>query len=436
MLVALTIAGSDSIGGAGLEADLKVFASLGIHGACVITAITSQNTQRVSSILPIPPKHVISQLDAVLEDAKIASVKTGMLYSEEIVDAIVSRLTGFQFPIVVDPVLVAGVGDSLHRRNLIKALRDRLFPIAAIVTPNRSEAEVLSGVRIHSWNDSRKACREIARTGPKAVLLKGGHFNGAQAKDLLFIDGKFHEVSSQRLDARVHGGGCVLSSSIAGHLARGMNIKDAVFSAKAGVFESISTRYSVGKGVEVVNPMGSIERESMRYIVMIRLRKAAKEIESLLSLPWVPEVGINFVYALPMATDIEHVCGLEGRITSIGGSISHCGGVDFGASEHVARVVLAAMQFDPEMRSAINLRLSEENLTSLESAGMSLGSFGREKEPENRMTMEWGTRKAIETVGFVPDAIFDRGSVGKEPMIRLLGRDPNEILTKLRRVLN
>lgn len=228
----------------------------------------------------------------------------------------------------------------------------------------------------------------------------------------------------------------MLSSSIAGYLARGMNIKDAVFSAKAGVFESISLRYSVGKGIDVVNPMGSIERESMRYIVMTRLRKAAKEIESLLSLPWIPEVGINFAYALPMATDIEHVCGLEGRIASMGGSISHCGGVDFGASKHVARVVLAAMQFDQEMRSAINLRLSEKNLTILESAGMSLGNFDREREPKNRMTMEWGTRKAIETLGFVPDVIFDRGSVGKEPMIRLLGRDPNEILTKLRRVLN
>jgi hydroxymethylpyrimidine/phosphomethylpyrimidine kinase len=215
-----------------------------------------------------------------------------------------------------------------------------------------------------------------------------------------------------------------------------MNIRDAVFSAKAGVFESISSRYSVGKGIDVVNPMGSIERESMRYVVMTRLREAIREIESLLSPRWVPEVGINFAYALPMATGMEHVCGLEGRITSIGGSISHCGGVDFGASKHVARVVLTAMQFDPEMRSAINLRFSEENLTSLKSADMSLGSFGREKEPKNKMTMEWGTRKAIETLGFVPDAIFDGGSVGKEPMIRLLGRNPNEILTKLRRVLN
>jgi hydroxymethylpyrimidine kinase/phosphomethylpyrimidine kinase len=435
VLVALTIAGSDSIGGAGLEADLKAFASLGIHGTCVVTAITSQNTERVSGIFPVPIEHVLSQLDAVLGDAKVGSAKIGMLYSAKIASAVADRLAKENFPIVIDPVMVAGVGDSLHRKDLAKALRERLFPIATIVTPNRVEAEVLSGISIESWNDAKKACKKVGGMGPKAVLLKGGHFESAQATDLLFYKGRFHDISSPRLKAHVHGGGCTLSSFIAGYLAKDEDLKEAVVLAKARIHDSIASRYAVGKGIEVINPMAAVEKEVAKYSVLARLKEAAKRVESLLSSSWIPEVGINFVFALPRATGIDQVCGLEGRIISISGKPAHCGGVGFGASRHVATIALTSMQFDPEMRSAINLRFDKDNLARLRSAGLSIESFDRKKEPKGRKTMEWGTAEAIGNLGFIPDVIFDTGGVGKEPMIRLLGRDPEDILMKLRRAI-
>ncbi|MDD1768618.1 MAG: bifunctional hydroxymethylpyrimidine kinase/phosphomethylpyrimidine kinase [Methanomassiliicoccales archaeon] len=434
MLVALTVAGSDSIGGAGLEADLKAFASLGIHGACAVTAITSQNTQRVSAIFPVPTKHVLSQLDAILSDVRISSAKTGMLYSAEIARTVAGRLAEETFPIVVDPVMVAGVGDSLHKRDLIKAFEDRLLPIATIVTPNRFEAEVLAGIAIKDWEDAKKACRLIGKMGPKAVLLKGGHFDGAMATDLFFSKGRFNEISSPRLEFHVHGGGCTLSSFVAGYLAKDKTLKEAVVLAKERVFDSIALRNSIGRGIEVINPMATVERDVARYSVLARLKEEVDHAKSLLTSSWLPEVGTNFVFALPGATGIEQVCGLEGRIISVGGEPAQCGCLDFGASKHVATIVLTAMKFDPEMRSAINLRLSTDNLARLRSAGLSIGGFEREKEPKGRKTMEWGTAETIRALGFVPDVIFDKGGVGKEPMIRLLGKDPEDVLTKLRRV--
>ncbi len=417
-----------------MEADLKAFASLGIHGVCAITAVTSQNTQRVVDIYPIPTDRILSQLDAVLGDVRVSSAKTGMLYSAEIARSVAKRLGKEQFPIVVDPVMVAGVGDSLHKADLVQAIRDDLLPIAAIVTPNRFEAEALSGVPIKRWEDARKACRKIGSMGAEAVLLKGGHFDAPTAKDLLYFKGKLTEVSSPRLDAHVHGGGCTYSSFIAGYLAKGVELREAVALAKYRIFDSIASGYSVGEGVSLANPMAAVEKDAARYSVLTRLRHAVRTAETLLSPSWIPEVGTNFVFALAHATEIEQVCGVEGRIIPVGAITAHCGCVEFGASKHVATIVLTAMRFDPEIRSAINLRLSDDNLADARSAGLSVGSFERKKEPRGRKTMEWGTAETIRAMGFVPDVIFDRGGVGKEPMIRLLGRDPEDVLAKLKRV--
>jgi len=389
----------------------------------------------VSAVFPVPARHVLTQLDAIFEDVKVASAKIGMLYSVEIARTVAERLAKEILPIVVDPVMVAGVGDSLHKKDLAQTLEERLLPIATIVTPNRFEAEVLSGITIKNWSDAKKACREIRGMGPKAVLLKGGHFDTALATDLLFYNGRFSEVSSPRFDMHVHGGGCALSSFIAGYLAKGEELKEAVALAKARICDSIASRYAIGKGIEVINPMAAIEKDVARYSVLMRLKGAVKQVESLLSSSWLPEVGTNFVFALPRANGIEGVCGLEGRIVSIRGEPARCGGIGFGASKHVAMIVLTAMRFDPEMRSAINLRFSDDNLASLKSAGLSIGNFDRKKEPKGMKTMEWGTADAIGRLGFVPDAIFDMGGVGKEPMIRLLGKDPEDILRKLRSTL-
>jgi hydroxymethylpyrimidine/phosphomethylpyrimidine kinase len=431
MVVALSIAGSDPIGGAGIQADLKAFASLGVHGTTVITAITSQNTQRVTDIFPVPEKTVLTQLDAVLNDVKVAAAKTGMLYSAGIAKAVAKRLKSSNIPLVVDPVLIAGVGDSLYSGDLVTVLKKELLPIASLATPNKSEAEKLAEMKIRSIADARKACRRISELGAGAVLLKGGHFDGADARDLLFIDGNFTEIHGPRVDVKAHGAGCHLASYITAHLANGIELQEAVVLAKSNINDAMSMSYGVGKGLKIVHSLATMERELLRYPVLVALDEAVNVLEGMLSRDWVPEVGTNFAYALPHARYYEDVCALKGRIVGIENGARHVGCLGFGASRHVARIVLTAMHYDSAMRSALNLRHSEENLSKLKATGLEITSFDRKKEPEGARTMEWGTAVAIKNAGKVPDVIFDRGGAGKEPMIRVLGRDPFDVLAKI-----
>lgn len=431
MVVALSIAGSDPIGGAGIQADVKAFASLGVHGTTVITAITSQNTQRVIDILPVPEKHVLSQLEAVLDDANVSAAKTGMLYSSGIAKVVAKRLKGSSFPLVVDPVLVAGVGDSLNSGDLVAVLKKEFMPIASLVTPNRGEAEELAGMKIQSLAEARKACERISDLGAGAVLLKGGHFEGPDVRDLLLINGEFTEIHGQRVDLKAHGAGCHLSSYITAHLARRVELQEAVVLARSNINDAMNMSYTIGKGLKIVHSLATMERELLRYPVLIALEEAVTILENMLTRDWVPEVGINFAYALPRARYYEDVCAMKGRIVGVGDRARHVGCLGFGASRHVARIVLTAMHCDPEMRSALNLKYSEGNVSKLKAAGLEIASFEREREPEGARTMEWGTASAIKNAGKVPDVIFDRGGVGKEPMIRVLGRDPFDVLEKV-----
>lgn len=436
MFSALTIAGSDSSGGAGMQADLKAFTALGVHGASVVTCITSQNTLGVRDIYPLPVHAVEKQMEAVLEDLQIGAAKTGMLYSGKIAETVAKRLSEEAFPVVVDPVMVAGAGDSLSSCDLLDVLLDKLIPAATLITPNRAEAESLVGFRIRSTEEMRKACEYLAEKGAGAVLLKGGHFEEeGLASDLLYLEGEFITFESPRIEAVGHGGGCTLSAYITALLAKGMKIEQAVGEAKRYIWQAFSTGYRPGKGVDVVRSAAPLEIEAQKYDVIISLRRAITELESILTHEWVPEVGINFVYALPSATRISEVCGLEGRIIRVGSRIQHLGCVDFGVSQHVASIVLTAMHFDRDVRSALNLRFSDENLEVLQRSGLLVGDFDRADEPGTKRTMEWGTEKAISKLGKVPDAIYDRGGVGKEPMIRILGRNPKDVLEKVKTIL-
>jgi len=432
MVVALTIAGSDSIGGAGIQADVKAMASVGVHAATVVTAITTQNTRKVAAILPVPVEHVASQLDSVLSDADIRAVKTGMLYAPETVAIVVSKLKRRKTRLVVDPVMVAGVGDALASIGLIDSIKRDLLPLATMVTPNKDEAEALSGIKIRSTKDAERACVAIADLGAKMVLLKGGHLNNPDAIDILYDGKEYVELRAPRISVKLHGSGCTLSAYIAAYLALGLEPREAAVQAKERITDAIESHYQVGKGLDVVEPMATSSREMYRYSVMTRLKEATETLECFLPPEWVPEVGANFAYALPHARYSEDVCALEGRLVALRGRVVHPGCYSFGASRHVARIVLEAMRHDPEKRSAINIRFSDGHLRSAKASGLATASFDRKDEPRNVKTMEWGTRSAIESLGCVPDVIFDRGGVGKEPMIRILGNDPQDVVKKLK----
>ncbi len=247
--VVLTIAGSDSGGGAGIQADLKTFAALGVYGASAITAITAQNTQGVRGVHVLPPDIVAAQIDAVVEDISVSAVKTGMLATAEIIEIVAARVEAHALqPLVVDPVMVATSGDRLLEPDAVDAMKTRLLPLATVVTPNLAEAEALVGREVGSWEDAREAAREIVALGAGAVVITGGNRPGP-AIDLLYDGEEFHEFTASRVDTTsTHGTGCTFASAIAAGLAKDSDLRGAVALAKAYVTKAMQTAYPVGVG--------------------------------------------------------------------------------------------------------------------------------------------------------------------------------------------
>ena len=246
----LTIAGSDSSAGAGIQADLKTFAALGVYGTCAITAITAQNTRGVTAVQETPPDIVAAQIDAVAADIRPDAIKTGMLASAPIIEVVAAKVREYDLPnLVVDPVMVAKSGDRLLRDDAVTVLRDLLLPLAAVVTPNLPEAEVLAGFAIDSDEDVRRAAKEIVGLGARAVVVKGGHREAAEAVDVLYDGTTFRDYSAPRIDTTsTHGTGCTFASAIAAYLARGEPLAEAVGQAKEYLTEALRRAYPIGGG--------------------------------------------------------------------------------------------------------------------------------------------------------------------------------------------
>lgn len=251
--VALTIAGSDPSGGAGIQADLKTFHQFGVYGEAVVTLITVQNTTRVSRIEVLPVDLIRQQIEAVLEDIPPAAAKTGALGSAEVVRAVAAMAASFDFPLVVDPVTVSKHGLPLLPEDALRAVREELLPRATLLTPNIPEAEALTGMTIVTLEDARRAACLILRMGPRAVLIKGGHLAG-EATDILWDGETLREFPAPRLaTAHTHGTGCTYSAAITAGLARGLMLADAVARAKQFVHEAIRTNPGLGHGCGPVN---------------------------------------------------------------------------------------------------------------------------------------------------------------------------------------
>lgn len=264
---ALTIAGSDSGGGAGIEADLKTFAVLGVWGTAAITSVTVQNTQGVTGVSDVPASVVAAQIRAVATDIGVDAAKTGMLSSSEIALSVADAVeeTGIR-ALVVDPVFVSKHGDTLLREEAVEALRRRIVPLAAIVTPNLPEASGLAGFKVVSREDMLRAGEAILALGAPAVLVKGGHLGGDHADDLL-VDGDGETwLEGERLDTpNTHGTGCVLSAAIAASLAKGMPVREAALAGKRFVTEAIRHSLSLGRGIGPVSPAWrALEEEAGR----------------------------------------------------------------------------------------------------------------------------------------------------------------------------
>ncbi len=437
MKIALTIAGSDSGGGAGIQADLKTFSVFGVYGMSVITSVTAQNTTGVEGIYDLPVEFVELQLCSVLKDIGADVIKTGMLSNTSIVEMTAERLKdrGLRKN-VVDPVMISKSKHFLLQPEARETLKSKLVPSAYVITPNIPEAQLISGIKIKNEDGMKKAARIIHRMGARNVIVKGGHLKG-KAIDI-FYDGKnYRSFSQERLPAKhTHGTGCTFASAIASCLALGMDLPSAIERAKEFVTRAIAHGVKIGSGTGPANHL--FERTRTREIAELQkdLVDALNRLKNANIGFLLPEVRSNFVAALEMAVCPEDVLGFPGRIFPMGDDIISVSLPFPGGSSHMARVVLTAMKKDRSVRSGINLAYIPNLITAFRKKGFKVAEFDRKREPKKvsaaeGASLEWGTSLVIKRMGKVPDVIYDKGAVGKEAMVRVLGKNPKDVTRKV-----
>ncbi len=436
----LTIAGSDSGGGAGIQADLKTITVLGGFGMSVLTALTAQNTLGVHGIHEVPLPFIEAQFDAVVSDIGVDAAKTGMLSSADIIRTVAGKIRQYGIEkLVVDPVMVAKGGARLLREEAKDALVRDLLPLAFVLTPNIPEAEALCGKRISSPQDMKDAAGILHGMGPRHVVIKGGHLEG-EAVDLLFDGRECRVLAAERIETKdTHGTGCTFSAAIATGLALGMTVREAVERAKDYITTAIRYGLRIGGGHGPTDHFAPLRRELETYRTLDALKKAAATLAANRCGNIIPEVQTNLGFALPDAREVSDVAAFPGRILRVGDDARNFCDPDFGASSHVAKIILTAMRFDENARSAMNIRCSEDVLTAARELGYDVDSFDRADEPDDAKrregaTLEWGTRSVLSRRETIPDVIYDRGEVGKEPMVRILGRRPEDVVAKAVRI--
>jgi hydroxymethylpyrimidine/phosphomethylpyrimidine kinase len=458
MKTVLIIAGSDPGAGAGLQQDLKTATLLGTYGLTVPTALTIQNTRGVTAVHAVAPEVVRAQLEAVLSDFPVHAVKIGMLATAATVRAVAAVLRRYLGggrgetgslgveppvpwplpPLVLDPVLAAGQGGELLEPGGVEAMVAELFPLTTILTPNVPEAARLTGMGIATAAELEEAARRLQARGPAWVLATGGHLPGDPV-DVLTDGRNAWHLEGRRLAApHHHGSGCLVATALAAHLAQGLSVPEAVTRARELAAEALLHGLPLGQGVGPVNPYAPFAREAARYEVLAALTEAGARLVREDISPLIPEVMSNLAYALPYARDPGDVAAFPGRILKTPAGTHIPLPPQFGASRHLAAIVLTATARRPELRAALNLRLVPgiEELAPL--LHLKAASFDRGQEPpevkaKEGGTLAWGVASvldALEPWEPPPDIIYDRGEVGKEPMLRILGETPLQVVER------
>lgn len=426
----LSIAGSDPSSGAGIQGDMKTFNAFGMYGLSVITAITSQNTKRFLDVKPVSPSLVKSQIRSVLEDFRIDAIKIGMVYDNQTIKAIHSELEEIKIPIVLDPIFKSTTGGDLQVKDAFSNYKKLLIPMSYIITPNMQEAERISGIKIKSLKDMKNAAKKIQKIGARNVIIKGGHFlSGSKVVDILLENKKFHTFSHDRLQFENHGGGCTFSAALCANIARGKKLSDAVDIARLFTLESMKNAAKIGSGLVIVTHTKGDEIENQlshaisKFCLIDNIYK------------YIPECQTNFVYSIPNPLSLDDIMGLEGRIVKTGKHGTIAGNLKYGGSKHVASAVLEMARKFPSIRSGLNLRYDSVTIKNAISKGLKISSYDRNTEPTKNKekegsTVSWGIKKAIDSKDTPPDIIFHTGDFGKEAMIVVFGKTPEDVLRK------
>ena len=421
----LSIGGSDPSSGAGIQSDIKTFENHGVYGFTVITAITSQNTKKISKILPISSKIIKSQLESVLNDFKIDAIKIGMLYDSSIIRTVYSMIRKQKCPIVVDPIIESTTKTILLKKSAIKDYKKMIIPLATIITPNKQEAKIIA-----ETSSIQEAAKEIQRLGAKNVIITGYNESKKVIEDLVLESGMEYVLKGEKIRIVNHGSGCNYSASIASSLALKRSIHDAAQHAKVYVFQSIKNSKKLGKGINITHKKISImQKELSNSIIDFQ---NIRDISNL-----IPECQTNFVFSKIRPEKIESVLGISGRLVRAGNSVIQAGDLVFGGSQHVASAVIEVSKKFPEIRSAINIKYNPKIITKAKKCKMSVLSYDRKKESKNSKLKEnssisWGVSNCLKSE--MPDMIYHKGDLGKEPMIIVFGTAPAEVVRKIKQI--
>jgi hydroxymethylpyrimidine kinase/phosphomethylpyrimidine kinase len=412
-MAVLTIAGSSPDGGAGIQMDLKVFDAIGVQGASVITALTSQNTRETKGVWWVPPEVVVSQLNSILSDMDIRALKIGMIGQPDVAKAAYEYFKHKKIPMVLDPVMSAqSDGRSLFDEGALPQIK-KLISISDLVLPNAEEAEAITGIEVNSAADADEAAVKILKLGAKAVLVTG--IKTGVISDIFRSDFKFTYTKQIKVGG-TKGGGCCLSAAIAAFISMGISVPSAVEYAEGFVDAAIANKKKIGKGIDSLDPLSTLRKDAERYSVVCNLKAGLAMLESHNEFsPFIPEVGTNIVYAIRDAKSLHDVAGVVGRVRDAMGLPRSLGNVEFGASPHVSRIVLSAMKTDPERRSALNMASTHKLESACRKAGFTTAHFDREKGEE------WSVGASGK--GKVADVVFYGSASGKEASAFVFGRD-------------
>lgn len=402
---ALTIAGLDSGGGAGITADLKTFHAMGVYGMVALTAVTAQNTLGVRAIQEVEPSIVEAQVNAVAEDIGVDAAKTGMLSSSPIMESVAKVVKRWGFPLVVDPVMYAKSGDPLMRRDAMDTLRRTIIPLAKVVTPNVPEAEELSGIRIRNLDDAKAAAKRIAEEfHPEIIIVKGGHLTGAESIDVVYFrdNGEYRELSAPRINTgNTHGTGCSFSAAIAAGLAKGMNAWDSIRQAKELITMAIQYSLPLGHGHGPVNPMSWVELRAYRYDAVVDLNNAMGVIKNKVGELIDPQDngGIAITPPQPYATDPRNVIAVTWRSIKDGLPISL---IMRSGSSRLVKYALGMVSSNPELRALILISGLSDLISGVKRG---LSTYDYDLSGDESMLISGALNNALRSLNRVPDAI-------------------------------
>ena len=441
MKIALSIAGSDSSAGAGIQADLKTFSSLGVYGCTALTTITSQTGSGISRILQVSPKMIEKQIQAILDDITPDAIKIGMVYGKNAISSIRKVLKESKIPMILDPVMIAGTGERLLNSDAVTDLITHLLPLSTVATPNKFEAEILSGQKISSVQSAITAAEKIRKKGANNVVLKGGHLPGRFSTDII-LDSRNHvfELSNHRLTYdRMHGGGCTFSASLTAYVAKNYAIVDACRSANQFTHSSLKNRIVIGSKFIINSPFFKFYELADRYEVYSSLQRAIEMIEATPNFgKLIPETQSNLAYSISEPSGIDDIMAVKGRIVKVGDNAKPVSSLKFGVSKHIAAAILGYMKFRPNMRAAMNIKYNSRSILEARRF-FSVSSYDRTKEPKQSKRREgysvaWGINQAL-LKNPTADIIYHQGDFGKEAMTIVFAPTPIDVVKKLKHIL-